>query len=117
MTPLEEAERQSRLWHLADFCSAVLEFTSGRSIADYKADRMLRSAVERELSKLGEAMRRLRQVYPDISLQITDVPGIIGFRNQLIHNYPAIDADDVWEIVQQEIPRLLAEVRALLPPA
>jgi uncharacterized protein with HEPN domain len=78
---------------------------------------MLRSAVEREFSKLGEAMRRLRQVDPDISSQITDVPGIIGFRNQLIHNYPAIEADEVWEIVQQEIPRLLAEVRALLPPS
>ena len=116
MTPLEEAERQSRLWHIAEACSAVLEFTSGRSIEDYKSTRMLQSAVERELTKLGEAMRRLRQVYPDISSKITDVPGIIGFRNQLIHNYPAIDAEEVWEIVKHEVPRLLAEVRALLPP-
>ena len=117
MTPLEKAERQSRLWHIADACSAVLEFTAGRSIDDYRTTRMLRSAVERELSNLGEAMSRLRRLYPDIASQITDVPGIIGFRNELVHNYPAIDADVVWEIMQNEIPRLLAEVRALLPPS
>ncbi len=114
MMPLEEAERQSRLWHIADACAAVINFTASGSVEDYKTQRMLRSAIERELSNIGEAVVRLRKIDPDIALRITNVPGIVGFRNKLVHDYPAIDPDDVWKIVQDEIPLLLAEVRALL---
>jgi len=34
----------------------------------------------------------------------------VDFRNLLVHGYSAVEADRVWDI-------LLAEVRALLPPA
>src|SRR3954447_6031086 len=117
MSPLEEAERESRLWHIADSCAAILEFTNGHAVEDYVNDRMLHRAVERELTIIGEAMVRLRKVYPEIASKITDVPDIIAFRNRLIHDYPQIDDDDVWRIIHDDLPRLLAEVRALLPPA
>ena len=40
----------------------------------------------------------------------------IGFRNQVVHEYPDLEDADVWEIVQRHLPLLLSEVRALLPP-
>jgi len=91
MSPLEDAERQSRLWHIADSCAALMEFSSGRPLEDYLNDRMLHRAVERELTIIGEAMVRLRKKDPEITSQITDVPEIIGFRNKLIHEYPDIE--------------------------
>jgi len=42
---------------------------------------------------------------------------IVDFRNLLVHGYSAVEADRVWDMIQQRLPRLLAEVRALLPPA
>lgn len=40
--------------------------------------------------------------------------GIIAFRNQLVHNYPNVDNNAVWVIVQREVPLLLERVRPLL---
>jgi len=65
----------------------------------------------------GSGISRLRKKDPEITSQITDVPEIIGFRNKLIHEYPDIEDAQVWKMIQDDIPRLLAEVRALLPPA
>jgi uncharacterized protein with HEPN domain len=78
---------------------------------------MLHSAIERKLTIVGEAMVRLRRVDPEISSRITAVPEIIGFRNKLVHDYPEIKDEQVWKIVCEKVPLLLAEVRALLPPA
>ncbi len=35
-------------------------------------------------------------------------------RNVLIHNYGGADPELVWEVVEKEIPKLLASVRRLL---
>jgi uncharacterized protein with HEPN domain len=114
MTPLERAERQSRLSHIADACAAVLRFAEDRPRDEYDTDLMLRSAIERQLTIVGEAMVRLREADPEISSQISDVPRIIAFRNRLVHGYDTVDSDQVWAIIQRDLPRLLAEVRALL---
>ena len=36
-------------------CEFLLEFTAGRTVADFANDRPFRSAVERELQIIGEA--------------------------------------------------------------
>lgn len=117
MSPLEEAERNSRLWHIANACAAIVEFAEGRTFTDYLNDDMLHSAIERKLTIIGEAMVRLRKVDPAIASKISDVSQIIGFRNKLVHQYPDIEDAQVWKIVGEQIPLLLSEVRALLPPS
>jgi len=116
MSPLEQAERQSRLWHIADAAARIIEISANRSLDDYENELPFRWAIERGLSIIGEAMVRLRKVDPEIASAITDVPYIIRFRNKLIHEYPEIDDAKVWDIVQNQVPLLLAEVRVLLPP-
>ena len=113
MTPLEEAERKSRLWHILDACEQLSEFTGSRSAADYESDRMLRLAVERLFIIIGEAVSRLRAVDPEAAARIPDAAQIVAFRNQLVHNYPAINNDEVWAIIQHDLPLLLGEVRSL----
>lgn len=117
MSPLEEAERESRLWHIADAAATIIQISMNRSFEDYENGREFRWAIERGLSIIGEAMVRLRKVDPEIASAIQDVPDIIRFRNKLIHEYPEIDDAKVWDIVRNQIPLLLAEVRALLPPS
>jgi len=114
MTPLEEAERKSRLWHILDACEQLMEFTASRSAADYQSDRMLRLAVERLFIIIGEAVSRLRVADPNTASRILDAVQIVAFRNQLVHNYPTINDDEVWAIIQHDVPLLLADVRRLL---
>ncbi len=49
---------EAYLWDIADSCRAILELMQERSLADYEQYRMLRRAVERELSIVGEAVSR-----------------------------------------------------------
>lgn len=35
-------------------------------------------------------------------------------RNKLIHEYNDVDFDEVWKTAQEDIPRLLAQIRPFL---
>ena len=115
MTPLEQAERDSRLWHIAEACSAVIKFTRSRSLEHYKSNDILRSAVGYQLMVIGEAMVRLSRVDPEIGGHISNPSGIIALRNKVVHDYPEIDDEQIWSIAINDVPILLAEVQALLP--
>ena len=50
----------------------------------YQADLKTRSAVERQLGIVGEAVNHLRRVWPDAELPNTKQ--MVDFRNRLIHS-------------------------------
>jgi uncharacterized protein with HEPN domain len=62
----------------------VAEFVQGRSFDDYLADRLLRSAVERQLEIVGEALNRLAKEVPALAARIPDLRPAIAARNVLI---------------------------------
>ena len=93
---------------------AIAAFTAGRARQDYDGDLMLRSAVERQFEILGEALRRLEQLSPELAARISEHRRIIDFRNLIAHGYDAIDSDIVWQVVHDKLPTLLAETRQLL---
>ncbi|MFH0810409.1 MAG: DUF86 domain-containing protein [Pseudomonadota bacterium] len=37
-------------------------------------------------------------------------PQIVSLRNRLIHGYDSVDMDILWQILQQDIPTLIAEM-------
>lgn len=80
----------------------------------YIADTQLRAAVERELEIVGEATAQLARLDPQTVQKITAYPEIIAFRNQLVHAYSRTDARVVWDVLQDHLPLVLNEVRALL---
>ena len=51
----------------------------------------------------------LREGYPDVPST-----GMVGIRNVLVHGYFAIDLDEVWEIVQRQLPSLRAQIESIL---
>lgn len=95
-------------------CEAIVEFTRDKSFEDYQRTRMLRSAVERELSIIGEAVGQVLKVQPELRESLTDAKRIVGFRNVVIHAYATLSDARVWQIVQRYVPRLHTEVQALL---
>lgn len=106
--------REAYLWDIADSCRAILEFVRSRDYSDYRSDRMLRRAVERELSIVGEAVSQATRHFPDLEPSVGPARRIVGFRNRIIHQYAEIDPDIVWAIVQNEVPQLLERAVSLL---
>jgi uncharacterized protein with HEPN domain len=111
---MKQLELQVRLWHILNACEKILRYTSGKTLDDYLADDFLASAVERQLTIVGEAVANIARSDTTVAAEVGDFPRIIGFRNILIHNYPDIENNAVWVIVQREIPILLHRVRAIL---
>jgi uncharacterized protein with HEPN domain len=83
-------------------------------MADYVADRVLRSAVEREFMIIGEAVNRLGTLDAALAAQLTGSRLIVDFRNRLAHEYHNIDDEMVWTIAQDDSPLLASEVAAIL---
>jgi len=92
----------------------TLQFITGKTFSDYRGDRMLQVAVEREFEIIGEALKRLVQSDTDTAARIPDYQHIIGFRNRLSHEYDDIDNIVVWEIANRDLPCLHAKVLELL---
>jgi len=112
-------ERESRayLWDAKAAADAIAEFTGGKSIDDYKADEMLRAAVERKFEIIGEALGQLARHDPELAEQVPDHAQIVAFRNILIHGYAVVDNETVWSVVETELPRLRNVLTRLLGAA
>ncbi len=95
----------------ADFVKTA---TDGVALHQFKQNRMLRQAVERNFEIIGEAMRRLEKDDPDTAARIAGYRRIIAFRNVLIHGYDVIDPAIVWSAVEDDLAPLLRDVKALL---
>ncbi len=91
-----------------------MEFVQGRDLPEYEQDRMLRRAVERELSIVGEAVSQGTRRFPNLEESIGPARQIVAFRNRIIYGYGDIDSSIVWAIVQNEVPRLLGKSEAIL---
>ncbi len=102
------------LFDIEQACRWVADFTADKTISDYLAEPMLRSAVERQFEIIGEALNQAISVDPTLQSQITGASSIIAFRNRLIHGYATVAHETVWGIVQTRLPLLRKEVAALL---
>lgn len=105
---------EKSLEDIRDAAEFILDLTRGRTLDEYRNDRVLNSAVERNFITIGEALSRLVRADPDTAAALGNYPQIIAFRNIVVHGYDQIEHPIVWGIVQNEIPKLLAAVRTSL---
>ena len=95
-------------------CCFLIDFTADRTEHDYAADRGFRSAVERELQIICEALLQLARNSPDVASQIDEYRRIINFRHVLVHGYGSLNPRTVWSIVEDKLPVLRSQLEALL---
>ena len=107
-------ESKKYLYDIARAARLALGFIVGKTFADYGADSMLRSAVERQLEIVGEALAQLARTDPAAAAQIGEYQRIIAFRNILIHGYAEIDHRIVWNVLELKLPVVLRQASGLL---
>ena len=109
-------ERDSRAYLLdvRDNCDLILDFVKDSDLTAYKANTLIRSAVERRFIVLGEALTRLKALDLNLLGSIPDAARIVAFRNILVHGYVSISDELVWEIVVDHVPILRSKCDDLL---
>lgn len=71
------------LQDVIDACDAIVFALSGVAFDEYYVTRLLRSAVEREFTIIGEAVAVLSRLDPPLFSRLTHGRRIVDFRNQL----------------------------------
>ena len=101
---------QTYLWEIEQAVEDVEQFTKGKTLAEYQQDSMLRAAVERKFTVIGEALAQMLCHFPATQQKIAYVRKIVDFRNLLIHEYGEIDDIVVWGIVESRLEPLKLEL-------
>ncbi|CAN7252146.1 DUF86 domain-containing protein [Pseudorhodoferax sp. LjRoot39] len=102
------------LWDVEQAAAKTLRFVEAKSFDDYMTDELLRSAVERQLEIVGEALTQLRKADPATAARIPDLSKAVALRNILIHAYATVNDRLVWGVVEQHLRPLLATAGQLL---
>jgi uncharacterized protein with HEPN domain len=100
------------LEHIAERIRRIEEAAQdGRSA--FKSSHVLQDAIIRNFEVIGEAVKQLsselRDAHPEVPWQ-----RVAGFRDVLIHDYMGVDLDEVWNVIEKELPRLKHTVDTML---
>lgn len=103
---------QLHLAHILEAGDAILDYTGGGHDA-FVGSRMVRDAVVRNLEVIGEAAKRLSEA---VRAANPEVPWrrIAGLRDIIIHQYDSVDYEELWRVVEDELPPFLEAVRRIL---
>lgn len=112
-----QPETGAHLWDAAEAARLVNEFARGKTEADFISDLVVRSATERQLEILGEALNRLRRDDADTAARVPDLDRIVGMRNILAHEYGDIDYEIVWRAATTGAPALIPILDELVDEA
>ena len=111
---MPEEYRKAKLFNdIISSIALIEEFLGSINLfEEYTVDLKTKSAIERQLGIIGEAVKRIKDI--DAQALIAFHSDIIGFRNILIHNYDGIDDAIVWSIIKQDLAKLKEEVAGKL---
>jgi uncharacterized protein with HEPN domain len=112
--PFEDAKS-----HLDDIVKSILlieKFVSGMSFEDYSKDEKTQAAVERKMLVISEAAIRLKD---EAEVLCPGIPwrDIRGTGNWLRHQYDDVDAETIWNTIQDGLPTLKTAVERALASA
>jgi len=97
---------------ILEAANSIDSFIEGFKLSDFQKTKLVRRAVERELTIIGEAMNNLLKLEKNIP--ITAGRKVISFRNLVIHAYDSVNDDTTWVIITKHLPILKSEVETLL---
>jgi len=102
-----------RIMDILEAIRRIQTYTAGMNREALAADPKTLDAILRNLVVIGEAVRHI----PDeITMRFTDVPWdrMRAMRNFLIHEYPSVDPNIVWDTTQIDLPPLVPLLQQVL---
>ena len=101
---------------MIEFAEKVQAYTEGMDKEAFISEGRTYDATLRNIELVGEAATHVpghvREEHPQIEWR-----RIVATRNRVAHGYLGIDDDVVWDIVQTDVPDMLARLHRLLDSA
>ncbi|MDX2241638.1 MAG: DUF86 domain-containing protein [Leptolyngbyaceae cyanobacterium bins.302] len=107
---------QEALIDIFQSAQRVVRFTQGVTRPELEANEEKQAAILYQLTIIGEATKRLS---PELRSQHPTIPWkqMAGMRDIVTHHYDEVDPDVVWDVVQDDIPQLIALLEPLVADA
>ena len=103
------------LKHILDAIIAIEGYIEKVDFADFQEhkNKLTQDGVMRELEIIGEAAKSLSAEFKS---SYSEIPwkDIMSMRDRLIHEYFGVDLKVVWETVQEDLPKLKAQIEGIL---
>ena len=91
----------------------ILRYTDeGKDV--FLRDLVIQDAVIRNFEVIGEAAKRIPVEYREATPTIP-WKGLTSLRDVLIHQYEGVSLDEVWGIVENELPDIRKSIMYILP--
>ena len=105
-----------RIRHILDAIDKIRVYTAGMSLDAFSANGLVVDAVLRNFMVIGAATRNIpthvTTAYPQIPWRL-----MRDMRNVVVHDYPSVSLQVVWETIQNDLPPLHEPLRDLLEEA
>ncbi|MDZ7271657.1 MAG: DUF86 domain-containing protein [candidate division KSB1 bacterium] len=93
----------------------VLEFSKDIKWEEFQRSSLHQHAIAKALENIGEAARKVsdetKAAHPEIHWS-----QIVALRHRIAHDYFHLDLVKMWQIVQEDVPALIAMIEPLIPP-
>ena len=102
-----------RLEHIIQAIERIKRYTLGKRFDDLVKDDMMYYAVVKNIEIIGEAANLLtnefKSEHPDTPWKL-----ITGMRNYIVHEYFQVDNTVIWDVIQNDLPYLEAQIKDYL---
>ncbi len=101
------------LGHILDSISYIEKDTKNYTREKFASSRKTKDVVIRNLEIIGEAAKNLPD---DLKAKYPDIPWkkIAGLRDVLIHMYFGVDVDNIWNVIEKDLPVLKENIKKVL---
>ena len=102
-----------RLERIIQAIERIKHYTLGKRFDDLVKDDMMYYAVVKNIEIIGEAANLLtnefKSEHPDAQWKL-----ITGMRNYIVHEYFQVDNTVIWDVIQNDLPYLEAQIKDYL---
>lgn len=109
----DSSKDKTRLLHILEAIDNINEFKQGILYDDFVQNKVLKYAIFYNVTIIGEAAYKLSKEFVETH---TEVPwrAIINMRHVMVHGYYQIDADILWETINNDMADLQTIVKQYL---
>lgn len=101
------------LQHILESIKLLESFSKNLTFEKFSKNRLRQNAIVRELEIIGEAVKNISRTFRDKHPTV-EWNKIAGLRDKLIHHYFGVDLKTVWDVIEQDLPKLKKQILKIL---